>query len=227
MANHPASRGPRKKRGSGEPERCDVINNMEYKYRISTAIIYFLQMFLLFYFYNKTEDNNVLFDSAVESTCCVVIRSTWAILIIISISLYLIFPSALRWGSVNLAATFRNIGIFVGMISNALILWVLISLGKNISAALKVRADQQLVTTGPYRYARHPLYSCGILLFFSIGLISANWYLGVIGIAFQFFIMYARTPLEEKILIQHFGNEYELYVKTTGTFFPKIFSFKQ
>ncbi len=200
---------------------------MEYMYRISTAIIYFLQMFLLLYFYKRTKDSNVLFDSAIEPSSFVVIRSTWAILIVISILLHLIFPSVLRWGNINLHSIFRNIGIIVGLISNALILWVLVSLGKNISAALKVRANQQLVTTGPYRYVRHPLYSSGILLFIAIGLVSANWYLAVIGIGFQIFIMYARTPLEEKILIQHFGNEYELYINTTGAFFPKIPNLKQ
>jgi protein-S-isoprenylcysteine O-methyltransferase Ste14 len=51
--------------------------------------------------------------------------------------------------------------------------------------------------------------------------------LGFIGIGFQIFIMYARTPLEEKILIQHFGNDYESYIKTTGAFFPKFPNLKQ
>lgn len=196
---------------------------MEFKYRVSTAVIYFLQMVFLLYFYKKTKDNEVLFGSVIEAAHFVAIRSIWVIWIIVSIVLYIIFPPLLKWGKLNLNSTFRDIGIISGICSDALILWVLISLGKNISAALKVRANQQLVTTGPYRYVRHPLYSFGILLFISIALVSDSWYLGIIGIGFQIFLIYARIPLEEKMLIEHFGNEYELYIEKTGSFFPKIF----
>ena len=195
---------------------------MDLNYRISVAVIYFLQMALLLYFYKATKDKTILHSSDVEPILLVVIRSSWVILVISSILLYIIYPAALKWGELNLSHTVRVIGIIVGIISDFLILWVLVSLGKNISAALKVRINQQLVTIGPYRYVRHPLYSVGIILFLSVTLVSSNWILGIVGICFQLFIMFTRTPLEEKMLMEHFGEEYRRYIEKTGAFFPRF-----
>ena len=179
-------------------------------------------MTLLLIFYNKTKDRKILHSSEIETALFVIIRSTWVLLVISSILLYIVYPAALKWAELNLNRPVRIIGIIIGIISDSLILWVLVSLGKNISAALKVRNNQYLVTTGPYRYVRHPLYSVGLLLFISIALVSSNWFLGILGTCFQLFIMYKRTPLEEKMLIEHFGEEYRRYIETTGAFFPRF-----
>ncbi len=195
---------------------------MEIQFRISVAVIYFFQFALLLFFYKRTNDKTILYGSEAEPTPLIVVRSTWVILIISSILLYIISPEYLKYGELNLSRSVRIFGILIGMVSDSLIFVILVSLGKNISAALKVRVDQYLVTTGPYRYVRHPLYSVGILLFFSIALVSSNWFLGLLGICFQLFIMYTRTPLEEKMLIEHFGEEYRRYIKKTGAFFPRF-----
>lgn len=195
---------------------------MELEFRILVGIIYFFQMALLIRFYKKTNDKSILHDSAIETSLIVLIRSIWAIAVIGSISLYIIFPSALKWGDLNLNSTVRVVGVIIGFASDLLIFWILVSLGKNISAALKVRDDQHLVTDGPYRYIRHPLYAAGLPLFISISLVSSNWFLGLIGIGFQLFIMYVRTPLEEKMLIEHFGEAYRSYMRKTGAYFPKV-----
>lgn len=195
---------------------------MESFCRMSVGIIYFFQMAALIYFYKKTNDKKILYDPARETKLFFIVRVIWVYAIIGSICLYIIFPESLRWGELNLNNTMRVVGIIVGIVSDLLILWILASLGKNISAALKIRDNHRLVTEGPYRYVRHPLYSAGIPLFFSISLISSNWFLGLIGIGFQLFIMLVRTPLEEKMLIDYFGDEYRSYMKKTGAHFPRI-----
>lgn len=164
----------------------------------------------------------MLHDTCKETPLLVACRSIWAAAVIVTIALYLISPVFLAWSNLHWGNTARTIGVLLGIGADLFIVWVLISLGKNISAALKVRDNQHLVTTGPYRYVRHPLYSAGIVLFSSITLVSANWILGLLGIGFQLFIMYLRTPLEEKMLIVHFGDEYQQYMKRSGAFFPKL-----
>lgn len=195
---------------------------MESLCRMSVGIIYFFQMAALIYFYKKTNDKKILYDPARETKLFFIVRVIWVYAIIGSICLYILFPDLLTWGELNLNNAMRVVGIIVGIVSDLLILWILASLGKNISAALKIRDNHRLVTEGPYRYVRHPLYSAGIPLFFSISLISSNWFLGLIGIGFQLFIMLVRTPLEEKMLIDHFGDEYRSYMKKTGAHFPRI-----
>ena len=191
-------------------------------YRPAVGIIYFCQFFLLLYFYKKTKDGKILHDTVKETPLLVICRSVWAAAVICSITLYLIFPALFAWADLDLLNGIRTFGILIGIGANLLILWILVSLGTNISAALKVRDNQHLVTTGTYKYIRHPLYTAGLFLFCSITLTSANWFLGFLGIGFQLFIMCLRTPLEEEMLIEHFGDEYRQYIKRTGAFFPKL-----
>lgn len=195
---------------------------MEIFFRIALGIIYFSQVFLLLFFYRKTNDKKVLHDTVNETPIFVTIRTSWVVLVIFSILLYIFWPSLMRWGNVNLNVALRFFGVIAGISSNLLIFWVVVTLGKNISAALKVRDNQRLVTNGPYQYVRHPLYVAGIPLFLSIFLISSNWFLGLIGVSFQLFIILVRTPIEEKMLLQYFGDEYQYYMNNTGAYFPKF-----
>lgn len=198
---------------------------MESIYRMSVGLIYFFQMAALTIFYRKTGDNGILYEPGRETRLLMTIRSAWVFAVIASICLYVVFPLSLKWGELHLGDTVRVSGIIVGIASDALILWILASLGRNISAGLKVRDSHRLVTDGPYRYVRHPLYSAGIPLFLAISLISSNWIPGFVGIGFQLFIMIVRTPSEEKMMIEHFGDEYRSYIRKTGAFFPRIRTF--
>ncbi len=80
--------------------------------------------------------------------------------------------------------------------------------------------QDSLVTYGPYRWVRHPMYSFSFLLFFGFSLLSANWFIGltvIVGLA----ILVARTSIEESKLIEEFDDEYREYMKRTGRFFPR------
>ena len=195
---------------------------MESYYRMAAGIIYFFQMAALSRAYRSTGDRKALYDPARESRAVMVVRVVWAAAVVVAIGLYVAFPAALSWSTFHVGEPVRVFGIVAGIATDLLILWILRSLGKNISAALKVRDTQRLVTHGPYRYVRHPLYSAGIPLFLALSLISANWFLGIIGIGFQLFLMVVRTPVEERMLIEHFGDEYRRYMRVTGAHFPRI-----
>ena len=199
---------------------------MELFFRVAVAAIYFCQMAALIYSYRKTNDRNILHDPGREATWFFLARVFWVYVIIGAISLYVLFPHTLHWGSLALPPVLRLGGIAIGIASDALIAWILLSLGKNISATLKTRDTSSLVTTGPYRYVRHPLYSAGIPLFFSLALIASNWFLGLLGIGFQLFIMWARTPVEDNMLLERFGEEYRQYMQQVGAHFPRMAIFK-
>lgn len=71
----------------------------------------------------------------------------------------------------------------------------------------------RLVDTGIYSVVRHPQYLGGILaLFLTTFLLFPHWLfvvLGIPGIA----VLYFSTTMEEKRLIEQFGNEYVDYMK--------------
>ena len=102
-----------------------------------------------------------------------------------------------------------------------LISWVLRSLGKNLTDTVVTRAEHTLVTTGPYRWVRHPFYSAAFLFLVAGSLVSANWGLAVAG-GLACVLLVIRTRTEEAKLIERFGDEYLAYMQRTGRFLPRL-----
>jgi protein-S-isoprenylcysteine O-methyltransferase Ste14 len=83
-------------------------------------------------------------------------------------------------------------------------------LGRNWSGAITVAQDHQLVTTGPYRVFRHPIYVAMIGMFIGSAIAIGKWH-ALIGVAL-IVIAYARKiPLEEQSLRGVFGPAYDEY----------------
>ncbi len=101
------------------------------------------------------------------------------------------------------------------------IYWLFSSIGSGITPTSATRTRHILVTSGPYRWVRHPLYTLACSLFIAFGLIADNWFIPLLGIL-AFIAMVIRTPKEEANLIEKFGDEYREYMKHTGRFFPKL-----
>ena len=105
-------------------------------------------------------------------------------------------------------------------------LWIFwrshVDLGLNWSPTLETREGHEIVKHGVYRRIRHPMYS-GIFLFsIAQGLLLNNWLAGW-GVVLAFSIMYVlRTPQEEAMMVDQFGNDYTDYMTETGRLFPRI-----
>jgi len=83
--------------------------------------------------------------------------------------------------------------------------------------------DQALVTSGAYRYIRHPIYSAVLLIQSSTLLISSNWLVGLPWIAMTVIELGSRIKFEEALMIEFFGDEYRSYMKKTGCLAPRLF----
>ena len=101
------------------------------------------------------------------------------------------------------------------------IYWLFSSIGSGITPTSATRKNHQLVTSGPYRWVRHPLYTFGSSMFIALGLMADSWFIAALGIL-AFLAMAIRTPKEEANLIETFGDEYKEYMKRTGRYFPKL-----
>ena len=91
---------------------------------------------------------------------------------------------------------------------------------KNINSWWK---EDQLCTTGPYRFVRHPMYA-GVGLLFSLGwaLIFNSWIILSLPIL-SYFILSALVRREEKMMEAVFGEEYKRYAECTGRLLPRFF----
>lgn len=189
-------------------------------YQIAAGLLYFSQFFGIVYFNKRSSVHNVIYDER-EPTAIIIIRALWAFMVVGVICIYILNPVILDFAHIHLPNAIRITGIGLGIVVDTGIFWILLSLKRNISTTLAVSENHKLVTHGPYKYVRHPMYSFGVVLFLALMLISANWLIGIAGIGFQLFIMIIRTPLEEKMMEKHFKGEYRSYKMKTGKFFPK------
>jgi protein-S-isoprenylcysteine O-methyltransferase Ste14 len=93
-------------------------------------------------------------------------------------------------------------------------------LGRNWSATLQILGQHSLVTTGVYRYIRHPMYTAHLLWAIAQGLLLSNWLAGWAFLVLSVPLYMVRIPKEEKMMLEHFGEEYRAYQSRTGRLIP-------
>jgi len=134
----------------------------------------------------------------------------------------MIYPNILAWSFFAVPEWLRWTGGGLALfICLPLIVWAQNSLGKNVSTTVITRKDHQLITHGPYRWVRNPLYSIAILFFSSLALVASSWFL-LLAIGLALVLITIRLPKEEAGLIERFGDEYREYMKRTGRYLPKL-----
>ena len=134
---------------------------------------------------------------------------------------YLLNPQWMEWANLPLPSWLRWLGSVAGALGLALMYWTLTNLGKNLTDTVVTRSDATLVTTGPYRWVRHPFYVTAGLMVLAITLLAANCFIGLSGLLVVALLV-ARTGKEEQKLIEKFGDRYRAYMATTGRFVPKL-----
>jgi protein-S-isoprenylcysteine O-methyltransferase Ste14 len=99
--------------------------------------------------------------------------------------------------------------------------WARITLGGNWNTGLTFKENHEIIRRGPYSRVRHPIYSGMLLMFLGV----AVWYARVSGFAFVLACVaayWSRAIQEEKLMMQHFPEEYPEYTKRTKLFIPFI-----
>ena len=91
----------------------------------------------------------------------------------------------------------------------------------NITDTVVTRRAHALITNGPYRWIRHPLYSYGGLIFLCLRLVTSIWLIPLLAIPTSF-ILIQRTSIEDQVLHSRFGDEYKRYSGRMGRFLPRI-----
>jgi protein-S-isoprenylcysteine O-methyltransferase Ste14 len=137
------------------------------------------------------------------------------------ILVYSINPHLMEWSALRLPFWLRWFGFLVGLAALILFFWVIRSLGQNFSTTLTIKKNQTLVIQGPYRWVRHPMYTSFVLLWVSYFLTSTNWFIGLTGLLGIVLAIVVRTPKEEQMMIDRYGEEYITYMKRTGRYLPR------
>lgn len=110
----------------------------------------------------------------------------------------------------NTAVTF-GLGLVVVWLGLGLRWWSFRTLGRYFTFEVMASADQQVITTGPYRLVRHPSYTGLLLIFAGIGLLLANWLsLAALLLSSLIGLLY-RIHVEEAALAATVGDAYRSY----------------
>ena len=121
------------------------------------------------------------------------------------------------------SSVFPILGIIV-IICGLLIRWIAIfSLKRQFTVDVAITKDHRIISEGIYRFVRHPAYAGSILSFLGLGLCFAN----VISLLLIFPPICAaflyRIRVEEKALVDAFGDEYIRYCESTRRLVPWIY----
>jgi protein-S-isoprenylcysteine O-methyltransferase Ste14 len=191
-------------------------------FRISAALILFTGIGISSYYRRKADqDTGEKISRKADGTTMMTVIRIGGLVLWLSPLVYLINPGWMAWSKIGLPEWVRWLGVGSGILCVALIYWLFSSIGSGITPTSATRTEHKLVTSGPYRWVRHPLYTVGSSMFISFGFMADNWFIVVLGIL-AFIAMAVRTPKEEANLIEKFGNEYREYMKHSGRFLPKF-----
>jgi protein-S-isoprenylcysteine O-methyltransferase Ste14 len=112
-------------------------------------------------------------------------------------------------------------GLVVGLSGAAVLVWASVSLGRFLVHEAAILQDHALITSGPYRFVRHPIYSgyLALLLGSALGMLNIwlllLWPLSLLGILIQ-------AGTEERLLGSKFGQAYQRYASRTGQLVPRL-----
>lgn len=192
-------------------------------FRIVAAVILLTGMGISFYFRIKADKaTGEKISRSVDGSVMMNVIRIGGLILWLSPFVYLINPAWMAWSKAGLPEGVRWLGVGIGIVGVFGIYWLFSSIGTGITPTSATRKEHKLVTTGIYRYIRHPLYTFGASMFVSFGMMADNWFIALLGIL-TFIVMAIRTPKEEANLVEKFGDEYRAYMKRTGRFLPKLF----
>jgi protein-S-isoprenylcysteine O-methyltransferase Ste14 len=114
------------------------------------------------------------------------------------------------------------LGIIIMVLGIVIRQWAIAVLGRFFSRTVRVREDQTVVETGPYRYVRHPSYTGTLIFFVGFGLALQSW--GAVLVLLPIFaVAYGyRIHVEEKLLIAELGEPYVSYTRRTKRLIPFV-----
>lgn len=112
-------------------------------------------------------------------------------------------------------------GLAVLVLGLGFTVWARRVLGRNWSGIVTVKQDHELIRSGPYRWVRHPIYT-GLLFGFVGTAIARGEWRGVLAVAIVFAALWRKLKLEERWMIDTFGEAYLRYRAEVPALIPFV-----
>ena len=113
-----------------------------------------------------------------------------------------------------------SIGLILNVAGMAFLVWARQRLGRNWSQTVSAKEEPELVTSGPYRFIRHPMYTGGFIACLGSAIVAGGAFIFLLVFLGTIFLW--RVGAEDKLMEQQFPNEYPDYKKRTKAVIPFV-----
>ena len=101
-------------------------------------------------------------------------------------------------------------------------LWCFRTLGTYFTFTVQTSTDQPVITTGPYRWLRHPSYAGLLFVIIGVGFFFGNW-LSVLVVALAALAGFSyRIQVEEAALLAEMGERYRTFASSRKRLIPFV-----
>ena len=114
------------------------------------------------------------------------------------------------------------VGLVVFWCGIALRFWSFRTLGRYFTFTVQTSADQPVISSGPYRFVRHPSYAAVLLMVMGVGLFFGSWWSFAWLTASMLCGLLFRIRVEERALLLQLGDRYDAYAADHKRLVPFI-----
>lgn len=113
-----------------------------------------------------------------------------------------------------------GLGFIAFVLGLVLAVWARVYLGRNWGMPMTQKQDPELVTAGPYKYIRHPIYAGILAAMLGSAIVSSVFWFTIFAITGIYFIYCAVA--EERLMVVQFPKAYPAYKSKTKMLIPFI-----
>jgi protein-S-isoprenylcysteine O-methyltransferase Ste14 len=157
-----------------------------------------------------------------EGSLFLAVRALLALALFGGLLAHALRPDWMAWASFDAPQALRWLGLVLATLTLPVIHWVLSALGRNVTETVLTKERHELVTEGPYRWVRHPLYTTALVLLLGLGLMAGSWFVLLAIVIASALLRVLVIPREEQALMAKFGERYQAYMLRTGRLVPRV-----
>jgi protein-S-isoprenylcysteine O-methyltransferase len=110
------------------------------------------------------------------------------------------------------------------LIGGQVLRWAsIVTLGSYFTVDVALQDGQSVITTGPYRWIRHPSYTGLLIAFLGLGIVLGNWLSVIVLIVPILLALSYRIRIEERVLRLALGEAYATYCQRTARLVPWLY----
>ncbi len=112
-----------------------------------------------------------------------------------------------------------DFGVALTVAGVAFAIWARVTLGRNWSASVMQKSGHELITSGPFFYVRHPIYTGMLAGLLGPALAIGEWR-GVLAVVISWLALWRKYRLEERFMVDLFGTQYLDYRRKVPALVP-------